>query len=241
MQALSALYKATAREFLRDRVALLLTVLLPLILAAFFGMIFSSATGQAALYVPGMMALAILWMGVFTVAPPLVQMRESQVLRRLGATPLRRSTLLGAQVLFRLTTGLLQAALLIGYGLIAYRMTVTWEWLLMLAAQVLGTMVMISLGFLLAGLARSNESCVALGQLIQFPMMFLSGILFPLEMLPSFLRPVTNLMPLTYVSDALKQTMLGAPALFPLWVDFAVLGGFLIVLAGLAVRFFRWE
>jgi len=72
-------------------------------------------------------------------------------------------------------------------------------------------------------------------------MMFLSGTLFPLDALPQFLRPVANAMPLTYLGDALKQTMLGAPALLPLWVDFAVLGGCLVVLAVLAVRFFRWE
>ncbi|HEY3365372.1 MAG TPA: ABC transporter permease [Symbiobacteriaceae bacterium] len=364
MKALIALYQAAAREFLRDKVVILLTVLLPIILAAFFGMLFSGGAGKfhldlgvavedkgpvggelakvftgpalketvtvhsgtrdeliaqlkqgkvavvavmpaeltanagarqptnveviwdktresaaapgvamvrqilqeaglklqgaapllvmqenvietrstapVLLYVPGMMGLAILWLGIFTVAPPLVQMRESQVLRRLGATPLSRGTLLGAQIGWRLTTGLIQAALLIGYGIVVLHMHVD-NWLLTVAADVLGTAVMISLGFLLAGLARSNESCVALGQMIQFPMMFLSGILFPIEMLPKFLLPVAKLMPLTYIGDALKQTMLGTAPLMPLWVDFAVMGGCLVLLSGLSVRFFRWE
>lgn len=67
------------------------------------------------------------------------------------------------------------------------------------------------LPLLMAGLAKSNESVVAIGQVVQFPMMLLSGVLFPLEMLPDFLRPVSAAIPLTYLSDGLKQTMLGPP------------------------------
>lgn len=240
MQALTALYRATAREYLRDRMAILFTLLLPLLMAGFFGLIFSGE--QRAAYVPGMLGLGFLWLGVFGVAPPLVQMREQHVLRRLGATPLPRTTLLGAQVGWRLTTGLLQAALLTIFGLIAYGMRIpAANWPLLVAAILLGGSVMITIGFLLAGLARGSESVVGLGQLVQFPMMFLSGTLFPLEMLPSFLRPVVHAMPLTYMVDAFRQLMVGGAALFPLWVDFAVLTGALLVLGALAVRFFRWE
>jgi len=195
----------------------------------------------AQLYVPGMLAISILWLGVFGVAPPLVQLRETKVLRRLGATPLSRTTLLGAQIGWRLTTGLIQAAIMIGFGIVVFKMQVVGNWFLLLAAVLLGTMVLVSLGFLLAGIARTNEAVVGLGQLVQFPMMFLSGLLFPMDMLPSFLGPVVNAMPLTYLGDALKQIMLGATPLFPLWVDFAVLGGCLVLFSGLAVRFFRWE
>lgn len=238
MKALGALYLAAAREFMRDRMAILFTVLLPLLMAGFFGLIFRA---EQALYVPGMLTLAFLWLGIFGVAPPLVQMREQQILRRLGATPLKRSTLLGAQIGWRLTTGLIQAAVLVAFGMLAYGMKIAGSWALLLGAVVLGAAVLISMGFLLAGLARSNDSAVALGQAVQFPMMFLSGILFPLEMLPEFLTPVTRVMPLTYLGDALRQTMLAAPPLFPLWVDFAVLGGCLLLFSGLAVWFFRWE
>ncbi|HYG60631.1 MAG TPA: ABC transporter permease [Symbiobacteriaceae bacterium] len=243
MKAFSALYAATAREFLRDKMAILFTLLLPLIMAAFFGLIFRGGDiTQAMSYVPGMLALGFLWLGVFGVAPPLVQMREQQILRRLGATPLRRSTLMAAQVAWRLTVGLIQAALLITYGFAVYHMVIpAGQWLPLVGAILLGGAVLVSLGFLLASLAKSNESVVGLGQVVQFPMMFLSGILFPMEMLPSFLRPAVNAMPVTYLGDALRQTMLGTPGLFALWVDFAVLAGCLVLFSGLSVRFFRWE
>ncbi|HYF92775.1 MAG TPA: ABC transporter permease [Symbiobacteriaceae bacterium] len=240
MNALAAMYKATAREYLRDRMAILFTLLLPLLMAGFFGLIFEGE--QRAAYVPGMLSLGFLWLGVFGVAPPLVQMRETQVLRRLGATPLPRTTLLGALIGWRLTTGLLQAAVLIAFGALAYGMRIpAGNWLPLAGAVVLGGTVMITLGFLLAGLAKSNESVVALGQIVQFPMMFLSATLFPIDFLPSFLMPVVKAMPLTYLSDALRQLMVGGAPVFALWIDFAVLGGCLAVFGALAVRFFRWE
>lgn len=242
MKPLIALYRATAREFLRDRTVILITVLLPLVMAIFFGMLFGKGgdTLQSELYVPGMLGLALLWLGVFGVAPPLVQQREQQVLRRIGVTPVSRATFLGAQLAWRLTTGLIQAAVLIAYGVVAYHMAIVSP-LLTLAAAVLGAATLVAIGLLLASLARTNESVVALGQLVQFPMMFLSGILFPLAMLPSFLQPVARAMPLTYLGDALRQTMLGAPPLFPLWLDFSVLGGCLLVIGGVSLRIFRWE
>lgn len=251
MKALSALYIATAREFLRDRMAILLTTLLPLLMAGFFGLVFSKGGSAAApdgrqipmahLYVAGMLSIAMLWLGVFGTAPPLVQLRELQILRRIAVTPVSRRTLVGAQVAWRLTTGCLQAVLLVGFGMAAYGLRISGNWFLVLAAVLLGAAAMVSMGVLLAGLARTNESVVALGQVVQFPMMFLSGSFMPLDMLPDFLRPVSLAMPLTYLTDALKQAMLGAAPLFPLWLDFTVLGGSLLVLAGLAVWRFRWE
>lgn len=245
MKPFLALYRAAVREFLHDKMAILLTLLLPLLMAGFFGLIFKGEEpGQipmAQLYVPGMMSLGLLWLGVFGVAPPLVQMREEHVLRRLGVTPLKRSTMLGAQVAWRMTVALIQAAVLVAFGMVAYGMRFQGNVLLFVAAVILGAMVLITMGFLLASVARSNESVIALGQLVQFPMMFLSGILFPMEMLPEFMRPVVNAIPLTYLGDALRQTLLAAPPLFPLWVDFAVLGGCLIAMGGLSIRFFRWE
>lgn len=251
MKTTVALYRATALEFVRDRMAILFTVLLPLLMAGFFGLIFTgrAPAGQggaatipmAQLYVPGMMALGFLWLGVFGTAPALVQLREQQILRRIGVTPVRREVLVIAQVAWRLTTGLIQAVLLAGFGMAAYGLRITGSWPLTLLAVVLSSAVLVAIGVLLAGLARTNESAVALGQAVQFPMMFLSGVLFPLEMLPAAIRPVAYAMPLTYVGDVLRQTMLGATPIVPLWLDFTVLAGCLIVFAALAIRLFRWE
>lgn len=192
-------------------------------------------------YLPGLLGIGLLWLGLFGTAAPLVEQREAQVLRRLGVTPLTGSALLAAQVAWRVTVGLLQTVLFLLVGYLGFGVAVAGSWLLFAGGVILGALVFVSLGYLLAGLARSFEGVVALGQIVNFPMMFLSGSLFPVELMPASFQPVVALLPLTYLNDALRQIMVAAPPMHPLWLDFAVLGGWLAVLLALAARFWRWE
>jgi ABC-2 type transport system permease protein len=195
----------------------------------------------ADVHVPGLLGIALLWLGLFGTLLPLVQQREAQVLRRLSLTPLRPGALLAAQVGWRVSVGLLQAALFLLVGRVGFGVRVAGSWALLLAAVALGTLVFVSLGYVLAGLASSTEGASAMAQMVNFPMMMLSGSLFAVESLPELFRPVVAAMPLTYLSDALRQIMVAAPPLHALWVDFAVLGGWLVVLFALAALLWRWE
>jgi ABC-2 type transport system permease protein len=78
-------------------------------------------------------------------------------------------------------------------------------------------------------------------QLVNFPLMFLSGGLFPIEMLPDFLRPAVDVLPLTYLTDALGQLMAGSSGLHPLALDLAVVAGWLAACLVLGIKFWRWE
>jgi ABC-2 type transport system permease protein len=196
------------------------------------------------LHVPNLLGIALFWLGLFGTAMPLVQQREGQVLRRLSVTPLTTGTLLVAQVAWRVTVGLFQAALFLLMGYLGFGVTVAggWgNWLLLVAVVTMGALVFTSLAYFLAGLAASTEGVMAVVQIVNFPMMFLSGSLFEVEILPDFFRPVAAALPLTYLSDALRQIIVGAPPLHPLWLDLTVLGGWLVVLFLLAARFWRWE
>ncbi len=192
-------------------------------------------------YVPSVLAMSMLWLGLFGTMIPLVQQREQQVLRRLSASPVSRLTLLTGQVSWRLTVGMVQAAVFLAVGAFALGVKIDGNWLLFASASVLGALVCISMGYLLAGLSRTVEGGAAVAQLVNFPMMFLSGIFFEASMLPPFLKPLMSIMPLTYLADAFRQTMVGYSALYPLWLDFTVLLGCLVIFVGLGLRFFRWE
>ncbi len=190
---------------------------------------------------PGILAMALMQLGVMATAPPLVQLREQQILRRLGATPLSRSMLLAAQVCLRLTIGLTQTVLLVLVGSLVFHVHIIGNWIVLAAFVVLGALMFVSLGYLMSGLAKTQDSIMGLSQLINFPMMFLSGLFFPVDMMPAWIRPVINAMPLTYLADALRQIMVGAIPVHPLHLDMIVLSAWLAVCAVLAVRFFRWE
>ena len=191
-------------------------------------------------FMPGMLGVALLWLGIFGTAQPIVSQRETQILRRIGVTPISRLTILTAEVSWRVTVGLLQAPVFLLVGYIGFGVGVI-SWPPFIGAIVLGTLVFVSLGYVLAGLGRSTESVMAISQLINFPMMMLSGSIFMVEMLPDLFRPIMSALPLTYLSDLLRQSMVGAPAMHPIGLDLAVLGGWLVVLFVLAVKLWRWE
>ena len=76
---------------------------------------------------------------------------------------------------------------------------------------------------------------------VQFPLMFLSGIFFPIEFMPNWLQPVAAFMPLTYLGDALRQTMVGGAPSRRCRSTSLVLGGWLVVSFLISARFFRWQ
>jgi ABC-2 type transport system permease protein len=191
-------------------------------------------------YMPGMLGVALLWLGVFGTAQPVVMQREAQVYRRIGVTPVTPSTILSAEVAWRVSVGLLQTAAFLLVGYLGFGVGVK-NWPLFLTTILLGTLVFVSLGYMLAGIGKSAESSMAIAQLINFPMMMLSGSIFSAEMLPSFFQPVVKVLPLTYLSDLLRQTMVGAAPIHPLGVNFAVLGAWLAALMLLAWKLWRWE
>ena len=190
--------------------------------------------------VPGVLAMSILFLGLFG-SLNIVDRRERKILKRFSATPVGRSTMLYSQIVYRMILVVLQALIIIIVAHLVFGVSVVGNWLLLLGLLLLGILTFISIGYLALSRAATQEGALPIIQLIQFPMLFLSGIFFPIDIMPSFMRPIVNIMPLTYLGDALRQVMVGATPLFPLHVDAAVLGSWLIVSLLLTVRFFRWE
>jgi len=192
-------------------------------------------------FLPGILGMSLMQLGLFGTAPALVALREQQVLRRLGATPLPRSTILASQVLLRLTIGLAQMALLLSIGVIGFKMHVQGSVLGLIGFVVLGALSFISMGYMIAGLAKTQDAVTGITSMLNFPMMFLSGIFFPVEVMPQWMRPIVEAIPLTYLGDALRQIIVGSPPAHSLSMDAGVLAGWLVVCGLLAIRLFRWE
>lgn len=191
-------------------------------------------------YVPSILAMAIMQLGIFA-AIPLVQQREKLILKRLGATPLPRSTLVGSNVLLRLIIAAGQTVIILAVGIAVFHVEVTGSWLAMAVLVALGALAFTSLGYVIASFARTEEAANGITQVVQVPMMFLSGVFFPIALMPDWMQSVARLLPLTYLADALRQTMVGGSPFVPLSVCVAVLGGWLVVCLGISARYFRWQ
>ena len=115
------------------------------------------------------------------------------------------------------------------------------NWAILVAMIVLGTLTFVGLGYMVAAFARTEEGAMPVIQLIQFPMLFLSGIFFPVEILPDFMKPIVDALPLSYLGDGLRQIMVEATPVFSLSTDFLVMLGWLAFSLIISIRFFRWE
>lgn len=191
-------------------------------------------------FVPSMLGLSVMQVGIFA-AIPLVADREKLILKRLAATPLRRWQLVGSNVLMRLLIALVQAVIIIGVGVLAFGVQITGSLLLAALFIALGAMAFLALGYVIASFAKTEDSANGMTSVVQFPMMFLSGTFFPLDEMPAFLQGVARIIPLTYLSDALRQVMVGGAAFAPLWLCALVLAGWLVICFGIASRTFRWQ
>lgn len=191
---------------------------------------------------PGVLAMSLMQLGLFGTAGTLVSLREKQVLRRMGATPLSKTTLLASQIVFRLTTALVQTAILVTVGAVAFDVHIIMANVLsILGVVLLGATVFITFGYFLSGLAKTEEAVQGIISLPNFLFMFLSGIFFPIEIMPGWVRPVVDVIPLTYLGDALRATMIEAGSSFSMARNLGVLAVWLLACGVLAVRFFRWE
>jgi ABC-2 type transport system permease protein len=105
----------------------------------------------------------------------------------------------------------------------------------------LGTLAFVTLGYLAVSRARTVEGAMPIVQILQFPMLFLGGIFFPVEFMPDFMRPIVTAIPVTYLGDALRQVMVDATPLHSLTTDVAVLAAWFAGCLLLATRLFHWE
>jgi ABC-2 type transport system permease protein len=200
----------------------------------------SQAITAVAYLVPSILAMALMQLGLFS-AIPIVEQRESLILKRIAATPIKRRTFIAANVITRLLIGLIQAVVILAVAQVVFGITLLGNPVVFAGIVVLGALTFIALGYVVASFAPTEDSASQMVSILQFPLMFLSGIFFALDSLPQFLRGVAAFMPLTYLGDALRQVMVGGTPFVPLGVGAGILGAWLVGCFLISARFFRWQ
>ncbi len=189
---------------------------------------------------PGILAMSLMQLGLFG-GLQFLSLREKGIIRGLGVTPLPRSVLLSSEILLRLIMALVQTFIIIFIGKVIFDVQIVGSLLQVAGIVILGALTFISFGYMLISFANSEESGQGLFQVVQFPMMFLSGIFFPINIMPDYIKPVVKAIPLTYLGDALRQTMVGASAEYAMQTNILVLLGWLLATMLISVKLWKWE
>jgi len=191
--------------------------------------------------VPGIVAMMIMSNNMNGVAGQISAWRERGILRRMQGTRLKASTFIAAQITARLLLNGTQAMLVVLIAHFVFNIEVVGSWLALIFFIVLGTLAFMSLGFIIAGIAKNPESAGPIAGFITFPMLFLGGVFFPISNMPDIIQPIVKILPIAHLSSALRETMnLGTPFL-QLGTETLILGCWLVGGFVLASYVFKWE
>ena len=190
--------------------------------------------------VPGLLGMNLMNAAMWGIGFALVDMRQRKLLKRFVATPMRRSDFLLALLSSRLVLMLIEVALLLGFGVVAFHMRVLGSlWSILLIGSI-GAISFGGLGLLTACRAQKIESASGLMNLVMMPMWIFSGVFFSAERFPAIAQPLIKALPLTALNDALRATILEGATLASQTGRIAVMAVWGVVCFALALRWFRW-
>jgi ABC-2 type transport system permease protein len=221
-----------ARKLAHDPSELLLRAVQPALWLVIFGSVFTVVhaipTGNETylqFLTPGILAQSVLFIAIFYGIAS-IRERELGIITKFLVSPTPRVLLVGARGFSACIRGLSQAVVVL---LLALALHVNLDFsplslLGVVVAIVLGSTLFSTLSMIIASLVRTQERFLGIGQLLTMPLFFASNAIYPIAIMPAWLRPVALANPLTYLVDALRNLMLpGGAALFSLGTDLGVL------------------
>ncbi len=191
--------------------------------------------------VPGLLGLNLLGTGMWGVGFPIATARQQHLLKRMIATPMRRSDYLLSMMIGRMVWLVLEVVAVLGFGILAFGVAVRGSWTAFALICLVGALVFSALGLLVACRARTVEAVSGLMNVVMLPMWMLSGSFFSSERFPAAMQPYVKALPLTLVNDALRLIANEGASLVAILPQLAALVAWGLVSFALAVRLFRWD
>lgn len=189
--------------------------------------------------VPGLIGFSVLTSPMFALVNISSEYKRDKVFKLLSLTPLTKTEWLLSKIVWYILLTALSFVLMTFTGIVVFGAHISFTWGIV-PFLLLGPFLFVSLGMLVGTVSNSPESAAVVGNLITFPMMFLSGTFFPVSSMPMYLQTIAHVLPLFYVIDGLNDVMIyGNYA--PAYVDLAILVVISLVIFGLAVKLFKWR
>ena len=191
--------------------------------------------------VPGLVGMNIMSAGMWGIGWVIVEDRQKKLLRRMVATPMRRSEYLLSFVIVRVLFLLLEVPVLVGFGVVAFGIPLRGSLAVLGVVSVLGALAFAGLGLLVASRAKNTQTASGLMNLVMMPMFVLSGVFFSVENFPGAFQPLVRVLPLTALNDGLRAVMNEGAGLVALWPKLALLLAVSLLSFASALKLFRWS
>ncbi len=195
-------------------------------------------------FLPGMLGFSMLSAGVFGTAFIFFNLKQTLVLKRFFATPVKRLYIILAEGSSRLILQMMAAAIIILVGYFAFDFTLIngfITFLEMMALCFFGLVIFLGMGFIISSVAKNESLIPPLANMITMPQLLLSGVFLSTSNFPEWLQPICNALPLTQLNNALREIAFQGKSFFEVWQPLLILSVWGILVYTVAVKVFRWE
>ncbi|MCW3116766.1 MAG: type transporter [Chitinophagaceae bacterium] len=193
---------------------------------------------------PGMIGFSLIGASVFGVAFLFFNLRETLVLKRMYASPVKKTYIVIGESLARLIYQLTTVIVLILIGKYFYDFTLAngfVTFLELMIISIVALLVFMGFGFIISSVSKNQNVIPIYANLFMFPQYFLSGTFFPKGALPKSIQWLVEILPLTAVNDSLRRVAFEGAHLTSCWKQMGILGIWGIIVFAVAIKVFRWE
>lgn len=193
---------------------------------------------------PGMLGFALLSAGIFGTAFVFFNLRQTLVLKRFFATPIKKGYIVLGEALARVVFQLLNAVIIIGLGYFVFGFTLYHGWITvleMLLLSFIALVVFMGFGFIISSIARNESSIPPFANIVTLPQFLLAGTFFPIDVLPGWLQPICKIMPLSYLNTALRSVAFEGASFQQIVGPLLGIVIWGVLVYAVTFRVFRWE
>ena len=190
-------------------------------------------------FIPGIIAMAVMTLSLFGTVDSDTELRQKGIIRKLSTTPISRTDWILSNILYHFILAVVStiAMLLVSYAVFSVSLHID-AWLL--AFILLDVFAFVGVGMILTRFVKEAQSAAAAANAISYPLMFLSGSFFPIELMPGFLQKFARMLPLFYVNEGLRAAMVFEDNMAALRCA-TIIGVFAAVVFILGILATKWE
>ncbi|MGA2680281.1 MAG: ABC transporter permease [Candidatus Bathyarchaeia archaeon] len=189
--------------------------------------------------VPGLIGFAILVSPMFSLVNISSDYKKTKLFKQLSLTPLTKFEWLASKILWYIVLTVISFMLMVVVGILVYGANIALTpWLI--PFLLIGPTLFASLGMLVGTVTKNPETAGVIGNIVTFPMMFLSGTFFPISIMPTYLQTIAHVLPLFYIIEGLNNVMVYSNY-FGAVIDLVVVAAITVVIFLAAVRLFKWR
>ena len=189
-------------------------------------------------FVPGVVGIAIMSTGIFGTIGTNTKYRKNGVIKKLATTPLSKFEWIIGLVLYHMLIGMISTSVILIVAVLVFDINIILNPVIIILI-ISGALTFPGLGMIISTVVREEEDADAAGNVITFPMLFLSGTFFPLETMPTFIQAFARILPLTYLNNGLREIMVYGNYQAALW-NCSIVFVIGIVTVAIAMKVTKW-